>query len=132
MKKIRVHTAFSFTNPDYSQTNFSVGDHSVKDSIAEHWFTLEHAEILGGGKEEQAEVDALFQSEITNLQEQLIAEQGKVVELEKMVSDRDQVIAGHVQTISDSETSITNLREQLKNAKNQLATYNEGLRSVKK
>lgn len=132
MKKIRVHTAFAFTKPDYSQVHFAVGDHSVEDSVADHWFTLVHAEILSGGKEEQEEVDALFQAEIANLQDQLSAEQGKVDSLTKAVAERDQAIAGHVQTIADSDNTIANLQDQLKSVQAQLAAQTEGAKGGKK
>lgn len=132
MKKIRVHTAFDFTKPDYSQVHFAVGDHSVEDTVADHWFTLVHAEILSGGKEEQEEVDALFQAEIANLQDQLSAEQDKVVELEKTVAERDRTIAEHVQAITDSDSTIANLQDQLKNVQAQLAAQTEGAKGGKK
>lgn len=132
MKKIRVHTAFAFTKPDYSQVHFAVGDHSVEDSVAEHWFTLQHAEVLGGGKEEQAEVDALFQAEIANLQDQLSAEQDRGALLAKAVAERDQVIAEHVQTITDSDSTIANLQDQLKTVQAQLAAQTEGAKGGKK
>lgn len=132
MKKIRVHTAFDFTKPDYSQVHFAVGDHSVEASVAEHWFTLQHAEILGGGKEEQAEVDALFQAEIANLQDQLTAEQDKVAMLTKVVAERNQAIAEHVQTITDSDSTIANLQDQLKSVQAQLAAQTEGTKGGKK
>lgn len=132
MKKIRVHTAFAFTKPDYSQVHFAVGDHSVEDSVADHWFTLVHAEILSGGKEEQEEVDALFQAEIANLQDQLSTEQGKVDSLTKAITERDQAIAGHVQTIADSDNTIANLQDQLKNVQAQLAAQTEGAKGGKK
>lgn len=132
MKKIRVHTAFAFTKPDYSQVHFAVGDHSVEDSVAEHWFTLQNAEVLGGGKEEQAEVDALFQAEIANLQDQLSAEQDRGALLAKAVAERDQVIAEHVQTITDSDSTIANLQDQLKTVQAQLAAQTEGAKGGKK
>ena len=48
--RIRVHTPFTFTHPNYEVEKFSAGLHSVAPEVAENWFTTEHAEVIDGGK----------------------------------------------------------------------------------
>ena len=37
--RIRVHTPFTFTHPNYEVEKFSAGLHSVAPEVAENWFT---------------------------------------------------------------------------------------------
>jgi septal ring factor EnvC (AmiA/AmiB activator) len=131
MKTIRVHTAFDFTNPDYSQTHYAVGIHQVDDSVAGHWFTQQFAEVAGGTKEEQEQVDALFHAEITTLQGQVAELQEKATKLEEVLAERDKSLEANVQTIAERDDTITTLQGQVAELQQALAAA-EGAKGGKK
>ncbi|EMH4134470.1 hypothetical protein RGJ11_004173, partial [Serratia marcescens] len=79
--KIRVHTPFTFTHPNYEVEKFSAGLHSVAPEVAENWFTLEHAEVIDGGKSDNAGAPAEVLAQIADLQKQLAEEKSKVADL---------------------------------------------------
>ena len=64
-KTIRVHTPFKLNSEDGTAQEFSVGEHTVDDKVADHWFVAAHAEITGktkvpaDTKEFQAQIDSL-------------------------------------------------------------------------
>lgn len=103
MKKIRVHTPFTFNDTDYTKTDFDVGTHNVKNDIADHWFTQRHAEVLDKGTPDNGDPEqvSLLQQQITELQQQvadlssqllsanseLVVRNEKITELQQQVTD---------------------------------------------
>ncbi|MFG1172155.1 hypothetical protein AAFN90_00815 [Erwiniaceae bacterium CAU 1747] len=49
-KKIRVHTPFNFNAADGTSQRFEVGEHTVDESVAAHWFVTAHADASGDAK----------------------------------------------------------------------------------
>lgn len=90
--KIRVHTAFTLTAPDGSSQRFEVGEHSVSDDVATHWFTAAHAQAIDSadGGEDLA-LAQLLQSENDTLREKLKTETDLAEQLkDEMVDMRRQ------------------------------------------
>ncbi|HIE0938539.1 hypothetical protein PTR08_01895 [Serratia ureilytica] len=124
--KIRVHTPFTFTHPNYEVEKFSAGLHSVAPEVAENWFTLEHAEVIDGGKSDNAGAPAEVLAQIADLQKQLAEEKSKVADLTTERDERDQIIAEHVSTIGKCDDTIADLQKQL------AAALTEGAKGGKK
>ncbi|WP_312740878.1 hypothetical protein [Cedecea neteri] len=105
MKRIRVHTPFTFNDSDYNKTDFAVGVHNVKNEIADHWFTQRYAEVLdktdtGGEGASQAQIDALNAkiAELTTQNAELTEQAGAAAE---GLSERDALIEEQKQKISE-------------------------------
>lgn len=124
--KIRVHTPFTFTHPSYEVEKFATGVHSVAPEVAENWFTLEHAEVIDGGKGDDAGVSVEALAQIADLQTQLALEKDKVVELTEQRDARDLTIVEHVATIGKCDDTIADLQTQL------AAALTEGAKGGKK
>lgn len=114
MKRIRVHTPFTFNDSDYNKTDFAVGVHNVKNEIADHWFTQRYAEVLdktdtGGDGTSQAQIDALNAkiAELTAKNTELTEQAGAAAE---GLNERDTLIEEQKQKISE-------LTEQVNGAK---------------
>jgi len=90
-KIIRVHTPFNFNFEDGSSQRFELGEHTVDDKVADHWFVVAHAEVTGKAK---AAADAAgFQSQIDSLTAQLSDKDGTITELRAAGEQKDQQIA---------------------------------------
>ncbi|EKN3571706.1 hypothetical protein V3443_004389, partial [Yersinia enterocolitica] len=50
--KIAVHTPFKLSLAGQPDIAFLVGTHTVTKDVAEHWFTLAHAEVIDGEVEQ--------------------------------------------------------------------------------
>lgn len=57
MAKIHVHTAFRL-NVDGEHREFAVGNHTVDDSTAEHWYVKAHADTPKEEKAKAAKAEA--------------------------------------------------------------------------
>jgi hypothetical protein len=68
MMKIAVHTPFKLSLPGQQDISFLVGTHTVTKDVAEHWFTLAHAEVIDG-EIEQSNTD--LQVSILEMQKQI-------------------------------------------------------------
>lgn len=114
MKKIRVHTAFTFNNPDYTKTVYAPGVHNVKNEVADHWFTLRHAEPVD--KTETAEDEALtvqvatLQAQITDLTAQVTAAAEGLLERNNLIGEKEQ-------QITDLTAQVAALTEKADGAK---------------
>jgi len=90
-KTIRVHTPFKFNNEDGTAQEFSVGEHSVDDKVAEHWFVAAHSEVTGKVK---APADTKeFQAQIDSLTTQLEDKDKSIGDLQQSVNEKDEIIA---------------------------------------
>jgi len=90
-KTIRVHTPFKFNSEDGTAQEFSVGEHTVDDKVAEHWFVAAHSEVTGKVK---APADTKeFQAQIDSLTAQLAEKDKAYGDLQLSVADKDQAIA---------------------------------------
>lgn len=90
-KTIRVHTPFKFNSEDGTAQEFSVGDHSVDDKVAEHWFVAAHSEVTGKVK---APADTKeFQAQIDSLTTQLQDKDKSIGDLQQSVTEKDEIIA---------------------------------------
>ncbi len=121
MKKIRVHTPFTFNNPDYTKTTFTPGIHNVKNEVAEHWFTLRHAEPVD--KAEASDDDEL-EAQIASLKTQIADLTAKNDDLTAQVAaaaegllERNTLIGEKDQQIADLTAQITALMEKADGAK---------------
>lgn len=56
--KIIVHTPFTLTRDDGTQTRFDVGEHDLPEADAEHWYTLLFAKIEAKAESVAAKVRA--------------------------------------------------------------------------
>ncbi|WP_050540020.1 STY1053 family phage-associated protein [Yersinia rohdei] len=68
MMKIAVHTPFKLSLPGQPDIAFLVGTHTVTKDVAEHWFTLAHAEVIDGEIEQS---NANLQASILEMQKQI-------------------------------------------------------------
>ncbi|CND92536.1 Uncharacterised protein [Yersinia rohdei] len=66
--KIAVHTPFKLSLPGQPDIAFLVGTHTVTKDVAEHWFTLAHAEVIDGEIEQS---NANLQASILEMQKQI-------------------------------------------------------------
>lgn len=90
-KTIRVHTPFKLNNEDGTAQEFSVGEHSVDDKVAEHWFVAAHSEVTGKVK---APADTKeFQAQIDSLTTQLEDKEKSIGDLQQSVTEKDETIA---------------------------------------
>ncbi|MGC0926185.1 hypothetical protein WKH21_06030 [Pantoea agglomerans] len=90
-KTIRVHTLFKFNNEDGTAQEFSVGEHTVDDKVADHWFVAAHAEVTGKTK---APADTKeFQAQIDSLTTQLEDKDKSIGDLQLSVTEKDEIIA---------------------------------------
>lgn len=90
-KTIRVHTPFKFNSEDGTAQEFSVGEHSVDDKVAEHWFVAAHSEVTGKVK---APADTKeFQAQIDSLTTQLADKDKNIGDLQVSVTEKDEIIA---------------------------------------
>lgn len=91
-KTIRVHTPFKFNNEDGTAQEFSAGEHTVDDKVAEHWFVAAHSEVTGKVK---APADTKeFQAQIDSLTAQLEDKEKSIGDLQLSVTEKDEIIAG--------------------------------------
>jgi hypothetical protein len=114
MKRIRVHTPFTFNDADHNKTDFDVGVHNVKNEIADHWFTQRYAEVLDktdttGDGASQAQLDQLNAkiAELTTQNAELIAQ---VTAAAEGLTERNALI-------EEQKQKIAELTEQVNGAK---------------
>lgn len=121
MKKIRVHTAFTFNNPDYTKTVYAPGVHNVKNEVADHWFTLRHAEPVD--KTEATDDEGLtgqvasLQTQIADLTAQNDDLTAQVTAAAKGLLERNGLLSEKDQQIADLTAQITALTEKTDGAK---------------
>ncbi|WP_210459611.1 STY1053 family phage-associated protein [Pantoea ananatis] len=123
MKRIRVHTPFTFNDSEYNKTDFDVGVHNVKNEIADHWFTQRYAEVLdktdnGGEGASQAEIGVLNAkiAELTTQNTDLTVKKG---ELTAQVTAAAEGLTERNALIEEQKQKIAELTEQVNGAKKQ-------------
>ncbi|EKN3834095.1 TPA: hypothetical protein PXJ37_002372 [Yersinia enterocolitica] len=89
MMKIAVHTPFKLSLAGQPDIAFLVGTHTVTKDVAEHWFTLAHAEVIDGEVEQNN----------TDLQ-------ASILEMQKQIDEQAQALA-------DRDTSILEMQKQI-------------------
>lgn len=121
MKRIRVHTPFTFNDADHNKTDFEVGVHNVKNEIADHWFTQRYAEVLdktdnGGEGASQAQLDQLNAkiAELTTQNGDLATKNG---ELTAQVTAAAEGLTERNALIEEQKQKIAELTEQVNGAK---------------
>ena len=121
MKRIRVHTLFTFNDADHNKTDFEVGVHNVKNEIADHWFTQRYAEVLdktdnGGDDASQAQLDQLNAkiADLTTLNTELATKNG---ELTTQVTAAAEGLTERNALIEEQKQKIAELTEQVNGAK---------------
>ena len=106
-KTIRVHTPFKFNNEDGTAQEFSVGEHSVDDKVAEHWFVAAHSEVTGKVK---APADTKeFQAQIDSLTTQLEDKDKSIGDLQQSVTEKDEIIADLTAQLDALQEPVTDL-----------------------
>lgn len=106
-KTIRVHTPFKFNNEDGTAQEFSVGEHTVDDKVAEHWFVAAHAEVTGKTK---APADTKeFQAQIDSLTTQLEGKDKSIGDLQQSVTEKDEIIADLTAQLDALQEPVTDL-----------------------
>ena len=104
-KTIRVHTPFKFNNEDGTAQEFSVGEHSVDDKVAEHWFVAAHSEVTGKVK---APADTKeFQAQIDSLTTQLEDKDKSIGDLQQSVTEKDEIIADLTAQLAALQETVT-------------------------
>ncbi|KGA50466.1 Uncharacterised protein [Yersinia frederiksenii] len=90
--KIAVHTPFKLSLPGQQDIAFLVGTHTVTKDVAEHWFTLAHAEVIDG-EIEQSNTDL----------------QASILEMQKQIDDQVLELAARDHTILEMQKQIDEL-----------------------
>lgn len=90
-KIIRVHSPFTFTNDDGTSQSFEVGEYSVEDKVADHWFVQAHSEVTGKAKT-NADVKDL-QAQVDSLTTQLADKDKANSDLQAQADEKDATIA---------------------------------------
>lgn len=121
MKRIRVHTPFTFNDTDYTKTDFEVGVHNVKNDIADHWFTQRHAEVLdktdtASDGTSQTQIDAL-NAKVIELTTQNAELTTKNSELTEQVTAAAEGLTERNALIEEQKQKIAELTEQVNGAK---------------
>jgi len=118
MKKIRVHTPFELTLPDYTKRNFAEGLQLVEDDIADHWFVKRYSEPAEGeslpvGDGESALIIDGLRGEIAELTGQLAELQGQIQAAAEGLQERNTAIAEKDQQIAELTGQLTELSAKL-------------------
>jgi len=104
-KTIRVHTPFKFNSEDGTAQEFSVGEHTVDDKVAEHWFVAAHSEVTGKVK---APADTKeFQAQIDSLTTQLEDKDKSIGDLQQSVTEKDEIIADLTAQLAALQETVT-------------------------
>ncbi|WP_208951195.1 hypothetical protein [Rahnella sp. ChDrAdgB13] len=98
---IHVHTPFKLTLGDSSVKEFGKGRYTVSETVANHWFTQEHAELGEGSVNESTDQQELIDS------------------LQSQITDKDTLIA-------DLKAGLTQLQEQNDSLQSQLTAAQAG------
>jgi len=106
-KTIRVHTPFKFNSEDGTAQEFSVGEHSVDDKVAEHWFVAAHSEVTGKVKAPADNKE--FQAQIDSLTTQLQDKDKSIGDLQQSVTEKDEIIADLTEQLAALQQPVTDL-----------------------
>ncbi|HGI5912199.1 TPA: hypothetical protein ACJTCA_001902 [Yersinia enterocolitica] len=90
--KIAVHTPFKLSLAGQPDIGFLVGTHKVTKEVAEHWFTLAHAEVI----------DAETEHGNTDLH-------ASILEMQKQIDDQVLELAARDHTILEMQKQIDEL-----------------------
>lgn len=94
MAKVKIHVAkaFKLLGKDGKQHDFPVGNHTIDQDVAEHWFVKAH---LDGESAQSADTEAAADELLAELEAKAKAideREAKVAEREKAVAEREQAI----------------------------------------
>lgn len=114
MKRIRVHTPFTFNDADHNKTDFEVGVHNVKNDIADHWFTQRYAEVLD--KTDTAG-DGISQAQLDQLNAKIAELTTQNADLTSQVTAAAEGLTERNALIEEQKQKIAELTEQVNGAK---------------
>ncbi len=137
--KIAVHTPFKLSLPGQPDIAFLVGTHTVTKDVAEHWFTLAHAEVIDGETEQS---NTELQASVIEMQGRFDAQERSLVEtihdLQKKLSEQTEENHSHNATIADLQKRLNEQADEIdsRNAnivdlQNQIDELNKGKTNVK-
>lgn len=100
MAKVKIHVAkaFKLLGKDGKQHDFPVGNHTVDQDVAEHWFVKAHLDGESAGGDTEAAADELLaelEAKAKAVQEaeaKLAAREAELTEREKAVAAREQAL----------------------------------------
>lgn len=118
MKKIRVHTPFELTLPDYTKRHFVAGLQLVEDDIAEHWFVKRYSEPAEGeslpaSDGESALIIERLQGELAELTGQVAEMQGQIQAAAEGLQERNTAIAEKDQQLAELTGQVAELSAKL-------------------
>ncbi|HDL6968668.1 TPA: hypothetical protein PXM19_004260 [Yersinia enterocolitica] len=127
--KIAVHTPFKLSLAGQPDINFLVGTHKVTKEVAEHWFTLAHAEVIDGETEQSN----------TDLQASMSEMQGRIDELERVAVERVSAIYDLQRKLSEQveenhshSTTIVDLQKRLNEQADEIDSRNANIVDLQK
>ncbi|HHD9887376.1 TPA: hypothetical protein ACOZVG_003871 [Yersinia enterocolitica] len=119
--KIAVHTPFKLSLAGQPDIGFLVGTHKVTKEVAEHWFTLAHAEVIDGETEQSN----------TDLQASVIEMQGRFDEKERMlvetIYDLQKKLGEQVEENHSHSATIVDLQKRLNEQADEIDSRNANI-----
>ncbi|EPB6106980.1 hypothetical protein AB8991_05990 [Yersinia enterocolitica] len=122
--KIAVHTPFKLSLAGQPDIGFLVGTHKVTKEVAEHWFTLAHAEVIDGETEQSN----------TDLQACISEMQGRIDELERVAVERVSAIYDLQKKLSEQveenhscNATIADLQKRLNEQADEMESRNANI-----
>ncbi|CNC24900.1 Uncharacterised protein [Yersinia frederiksenii] len=140
--KIAVHTPFKLSLPGQPDIAFLVGTHTVTKDVAEHWFTLAHAEVIDG-ETEQSNTDlqasmSEMQGRIDELEREAVERVNTIYDLQKKLSERveenhscNATIANLQKRLDEQADEMDSRNTNIVDLQNQIDELNKGKASVK-
>ncbi|MBS0054419.1 hypothetical protein KEM40_03050 [Yersinia sp. Marseille-Q3913] len=114
MMKIAVHTPFKLSLAGQPDIGFLVGTHKVTKEVAEHWFTMAHAEVIDG-ETEQSNTD--LQASVIEMQGRFDEQERVLVEtiydLQKKLSEQVEENHTHNATIADLQKRLNEQADEI-------------------
>lgn len=112
--KIAVHTPFKLSLAGQPDIGFLVGTHKVTKDVAEHWFTMAHAEVIDG-ETEQSNTD--LQASVIEMQGRFDEQERVLVEtiydLQKKLSEQVEENHTHNATIADLQKRLNEQADEI-------------------
>ncbi|WP_186370176.1 MULTISPECIES: STY1053 family phage-associated protein [Yersinia] len=112
--KIAVHTPFKLSLAGQPDIGFLVGTHKVTKEVAEHWFTMAHAEVIDG-ETEQSNTD--LQASVIEMQGRFDEQERVLVEtiydLQKKLSEQVEENHTHNATIADLQKRLNEQADEI-------------------
>ncbi len=127
--KIAVHTAFKLSLAGQPDIGFLVGTHKVTKEVAEHWFTLAHAEVIDG-EVEQSNTD--LQASILEMQKQIDEQAQALADRDNSIIEMQKQIDEQAQALADRDNSIIEMQKQIDEQAQALADRDNSIIEMQK